>query len=221
MGRCRYIARAGLIAKYAVSSEFRNLTRYHQLNIDDIKKYGDIMLDFVFRAAYDRIYQHLNYISWRDTINKAKNLAQQIRQEKARIREREEEKIKLFRKKISNSDQKDRANQIHESNNTQTPTQVAIQTRNKLTYHIGTDHMKYSREFVERLYSILDCEFDCEEDENSDATVSEVIDYILDTLRGDVEFGDVTDLIYNRYAAEKIRSGLTLEKAKLREETKK
>ena len=179
------------------------------------------MLDFVFRAAYDRIYQHLNYISWRDTINKAKNLAQQIRQEKARIREREEEKIKLFRKKISNSDQKDRANQIHESNNTQTPTQVAIQTRNKLTYHIGTDHMKYSREFVERLYSILDCEFDCEEDENSDATVSEVIDYILDTLRGDVEFGDVTDLIYNRYAAEKIRSGLTLEKAKLREETKK
>ena len=76
--------------------------------------------------------------------------------------------------------------------------------------------MKSNREFVERLFYILD-------GENTDIknkTVSEVVDCILEILRGDVQVGDITDLVYNRYVAEKIRDGLSLEKAQLREEAK-
>ena len=105
LDRCRYIARAGLIAKYVVSSEFRNSTKYLQLNIeDDIKKYGDIMLDLVFRVAYDRNYQYLTYISWRDTINKAKSLMEQRRQEGITIKEQEEDKKKTIQVKSESED---------------------------------------------------------------------------------------------------------------------
>jgi TPR repeat protein/DNA polymerase III epsilon subunit-like protein len=90
--RCRFIARAGLIAKYAVSSSFRDSTRYLQINLeDDIKNYGDIMVDLIFRVAYDLNYQYLTYVSWQETIKSAKAYMQENRLEESRIKTLQEE----------------------------------------------------------------------------------------------------------------------------------
>mgnify|MGYP001766856759 CR=1 FL=1 len=108
LDRCRYIARAGLIAKYVVSSEFRNSTKYLQLNIDDsITKYGNVMLDLVFRVTYDHHYQWLTYISWQDTINKAKSLMEQKRQEEARIKARDAEIKRAMEEQSKKSKEED------------------------------------------------------------------------------------------------------------------
>ena len=108
LDRCRYIAQSGLIAKYVVSSEFRNSTKYLQLNIDDsITKYGNVMLDRVFRVTYDNHYQWLTYISWQDTINKAKSLMEQKRQEEARFKARDAEIKKAMEEQSKKSKEED------------------------------------------------------------------------------------------------------------------
>lgn len=57
--------------------------------------------------------------------------------------------------------------------------------------------------------------FDREENDN------DAIEYIYSALKGEVDAGDISDLIHDRYVVEKIKDGLFLESQKLREENKK
>jgi hypothetical protein len=73
------------------------------------------MLDLVFKVSYDHFYQYLIYISWQDTINKAKSLMEQKRQEEARIQQRDEEKIKITQEQLEQREQEDiKKNQLQQ-----------------------------------------------------------------------------------------------------------
>lgn len=77
---------------------------------------------------------------------------------------------------------------------------------------MSTEYAEAHEEFVDGLRKII-------EDEESDD--SDVIDYILDALRGDVDAGDISDLIHDRYVTEKIKQRLDIEAQQLVEQNKK
>lgn len=73
--------------------------------------------------------------------------------------------------------------------------------------HTG-DHEDFLRELSRMLY-----------DEDRDP--SEVFPYILDALKGEVEVGDISDLVYDRYIVDKIKDGVKAKALELEERNKK
>jgi hypothetical protein len=73
------------------------------------------------------------------------------------------------------------------------------------------DHTENQEEFLRELSRML-------YDEDRDP--SEVLPYILDALKGEVEVGDISDLVYDRYIVDKIKEGVKAKALELEERNK-
>ena len=76
---------------------------------------------------------------------------------------------------------------------------------------MDTDHTESHEEFLRELSRML-------YDEDRDP--SEVLPYILDALKGEVEVGDISDLVYDRYIVDKIKEGVKAKALELEERNK-
>ena len=77
---------------------------------------------------------------------------------------------------------------------------------------MSTEYSEAHEEFVNELRNILS-------DEECDT--SDVFNYILDALRGDVDAGDISDLIHDRYVTEKIKQGVEIKAQQLAEQNQR